>query len=296
MPSPHHVLLGGLDFELSAGEIPLEPVSDPAYRSFIAPETTPAGPSPTHRVAFVVSSDPSFPGPAIFRSSATWSILARDGDRAFEFRDPAGDPLYVATFRPGSPDVTVQCAPRLLSAAGPAAALSSPFRYPLDQVLTMYLLGGTGVVLHAAGALVGGRGIALAGVSGAGKSTFMRLAAGRGGWAPLSDDRVIVRVTGNGAVLCGTPWPGEGQIAESRCGPAKRLLFLEQADANEVRPLAHRAALSRLLRTASIPWYDREYLGSALDACGRVLDAVPSAVLRFRPEADVIAAVERLVE
>ncbi|HXK11050.1 MAG TPA: hypothetical protein VMT70_15490 [Vicinamibacteria bacterium] len=296
MPSSIHVSLGGLAFELSAGEIPLEPAPDDAYRSFLLDSSAPSASPPTHRLALAVSRDLAFRGQPIFRSSATWSILARDGDRALEFRDPAGDPLYVATFRPGSPDVRILCSPRLVEAQGSKGALSSPFRYPLDQVLTMYLLGGTGVVLHAAGALVRGKGIALAGASGAGKSTFMRLAAGRPGWEPLSDDRVILRRIGGSVLVCGTPWSGEGQVAENRRGPAARLLFLEQAGANGVRPLGRRDALARLVRTASVPWYDREYVGSALDACGRIVDEVPSAALSFRPEPDIVDIVERLLD
>jgi hypothetical protein len=158
----------------------------------------------------------------------------------------------------------------------------------------MYLLDGAGVILHAAGALVGGKGIALAGVSGAGKSTFMRLAERRPAWEPLSDDRVIVRL-GNSTTLHGTPWPGEGCVAENRGGPMARLFFLEQGSANEVRPLAPGEALPRLLRTASVPWYDPEYLGNSLDACGRILERVPSAALSFRPDADVVELVERVL-
>jgi hypothetical protein len=295
MPSSSRVTLGGLDFVLSAGPIPLRLDHDDAYRSFLGEDSIPSGSPPAVRVDFVVSHEPSFAGQVIFRSSATWSILAQDGDRALEFRDPSGAPLYVARFRPGSRDVTVLCSPRLLEAEGSTTALVSQFRYPLDQVLAMYLLGGTGVVLHAAGALVGGRGIALAGVSGAGKSTFMRLAAARPGWEPLSDDRVIARMTGESTILYGTPWPGEGQVAENRCGPMRWLLFLEHAGTNEVHPLVPRQALLRLLRTASVPWYDPEYLGSTLDACGRILGTVFPASLLFRPDRDAMDVVERFL-
>jgi hypothetical protein len=295
LAAPSHLVLGGLSFRLSAGESPLRLDLDPCYRPFLRADPAPPGAATAVAVDFVVSHRPSFSGQTIFESTATWSILAHDGDRAIEFRDPSGEPLYVAEFRPGSPRVTVRCSPHLLRADGSTTFLPSPFHYPLDQILTMYLLGGTGVVVHAAGALVGGKGIALAGISGAGKSTFMSLAAGRPGWQPLSDDRVIARLQGAALRLHGSPWPGEGRVAENRSGDAAYLFFLHQAAANDVKRLTTGQALERLLRTVSIPWYDTEYLGSALAACGEIVSRVSSAELWFRPEPEAVDLVERVL-
>jgi hypothetical protein len=295
MPPASRVSLGGINFLLSAEDFPIRLDSDETYRSFLVDDPLPPDPSTIIRVQLGVSRSPAFEGRAIFQSSATWSILAQGSQRALEFRHPSGEPLYVALFRPGSPDVSVQCSPRLLESEGGATVLWNPFRYPLDQVLTMYLLAGTGIVLHAAGALVHGRGIAFAGVSGAGKSTLTGLAAGRPGWELLSDDRVILRVNGGTPTLYGTPWPGEGLSADNRQGALTGLLFLEQGRVNAIRPLVPQDALARLLRMTSVPWYDPEYLGSTLDACGKVVAGVPSAALTFRPEGSAIDAVERFL-
>ena len=240
---------------------------------------------------------PSFEGRPILESEANWSILARDGERAFVFRLPSeSEPYWVARFRPGSAEVSVVCSPRLLATVDGAEALrSSHFAYPLDQILAMYLLGNRGILLHAAGALVGGRGMAFSGVSGAGKSTLTGLAAGRPGWEPLSDDRVIVRLGEASPTLWGTPWSGEGQVAEHRSGEMAWLLFLEQGTTHEIRPLTPAQALPRLFQTASLPWYDAEYLEEALAACGRIVQTVPCGVLSFRPEIGAIQTVERLL-
>ncbi len=157
----------------------------------------------------------------------------------------------------------------------------------------MYLLGNRGILLHAAGAIIHGRGMAFSGVSGAGKSTLTGLAAGRPGWEPLSDDRVIVRVAEASPTLWGTPWSGEGQVAEHRCGEMAGLLFLEQGPTHEIRPLTPGQALPRLFQTASLPWYDAEYLEAALAACGRIVQTIPCGVLTFRPEIGAIEAVEQ---
>jgi hypothetical protein len=289
--------LGGFDFRMAAEGFPLVHEADAAYRPFLlqAPAAPPA--ADTVRVRFEVSPRPSFEGRAILQSTATWSILARGGERGFVFRLPSeAEPAWVARFRPGSSEVSIVCSPRLLEAEGRTTALPSGlFAYPLDQVLTMYLLGDRGLVLHAAGALVDGRGIAFSGVSGAGKSTLTGLAAGRPAWEPLSDDRVVVRAEGSVPRLWGTPWSGEGQVAEHRCGEMAWLLFLEQGTIPEVCPLTPAQALPRLLQTASLPWYDAEYLETSLAACDRLVRTIPCAVLSFRPDIGAIEVVERLL-
>ena len=289
--------LGGFDFRLSAADLPLVYDADAAYRSFVSPG--PDAPPLLDAVAvrFEVSSRPCFEGRTILQSSATWSILARGAERAVAFRFPSEtEPAWVATLRPGGTEVSVACSPRFLETVEGATVLRcSLFSYPLDQILAMYLLGRRGFVLHAAGAIVLGRGVALSGVSGAGKSTFARLAAGRPGWEPLSDDRVIVRVGEAGPTLWGTPWSGEGQVAENRGGPLAALLFLEQGPAAEVRPLPASQALTRLFQTASLPWHDEECLEDALAACGRVVAEAPCSVLAFRPDMSAVEAVEQLL-
>jgi hypothetical protein len=298
LPSSWRVSIGGLEFRLSAGGPGLRLESDPAYRCFAgSPEVGAPAPGSAAESGTAVRIRPFFEGETIFRSSATWSILARAEERAVVFRHPDGGALYAAVFRPGAQEVVVQCSPRLLvDEEGTGPVLTSPFHYPLDQILTMYLLGETGIVLHAAGALVRGRGLAFVGVSGAGKTTLTALAAGRADWTALSDDRVIVRLRRGGApTLHGTPWPGEGRAAENRSGPLAGVLFLEQGAANEIRPVRAQDALARMLRTTSVPWYDSEYVAGVLEACGRVAASVPVGVLTFQPEAEAIDLVERFL-
>jgi hypothetical protein len=244
-----------------------------------------------------VTPRPAFEGRRILESEAHWSILAADGERAVLFHHPSrAEPDWVARFRPGSAEVSVACSPRLLATVEGATALQSGFfSYPLDQLLAMYLFGRRGVTLHAGGALVGGRGMAFSGVSGAGKSTLTALAVGRAGWQLLSDDRVIVRVGEAVPTLWGTPWSGEGRVAEHRAGEMAGLLFLEQGRIHEIRPLTPAEALPRLFQTASIPWYDTELLEETLAACGRIVEALPCGILSFRPEIGAIETIEQLL-
>jgi hypothetical protein len=284
--------IGGVEFSLSAGgQRVRQDVSGP-YRSFLsgAPGEEP---SEAVRVELEVLPRPTFDGVEIFRSEATWSLFAREGERAFVFREPSSaDPLYVARFRPGSRTVSVLCSPRMVGSDDAGRFVESPFRYPLDQILTMYLLAGRGFVIHSAGLILGGRGFVFPGVSGAGKSTFARLAGSRPGWEPLSDDRTVLRFLDGKPVVYGTPWPGEGLVAENRRAPLAGLLFLEKGLRNEVRPIPPAECLSRLFPVVSIPWFDHEVLPEALSACEQMARAVPGAILTFRPEAGAIAVLE----
>jgi hypothetical protein len=289
---------GGFHFRLTAAGPPLVHEADAVYRPFLRPgPADPSAPDTVH-VRFGVSPRPAFEGRTILESTATWSILARGPERGIVFRLPSEtEPAWVTRFRPDVPEVSVVCSPQLLQTIGGTTALrSSLFAYPLDQVLTMYLLGARGLVLHAAGALVGGRGVAFSGASGAGKSTLTGLAAGRPAWEPLNDDRVVVRIGGGvPARVWGTPWSGEGRVAEHRSGSLAWVLFLEHGEVDEIRPLTAAQALPRLLQTASLPWHDAEYLEAALAACDGLIRSVPCAVLTFRPETGAVEAVERLL-
>ncbi len=285
--------LGGLDIAITAEEAILPP-DDESYGAFV--HASRAVPEPEAvRVRLVLTPAPSGEGRTIFESDATWSVLA-DGSRRVILDRPPSGPALAVHFEPGSREVLVECAPEWVE-PGPPRAIRSPVRYPFDQLLAMYLLGRQGLLVHAAGFLVRGRAVVLPGVSGAGKTTFTRLAEGREGWEPLSDDRIIARLPehGEGALAHGTPWPGEGRVAVNRGGPLGALVFLAQGSTNETRPLSPAEAATRLLAVASVPWYDAEHLGATLEACDRLVSRVPAALLTFRPEAAAVDLVERLL-
>jgi len=275
-------------------EAVLPPEGD-AYRAFWSSRAAASGPG-TIRVSLAMVAAPSESGRVIFESQAHWSIRAQSGSRIFVDRDASG-PVLAVRFEPGARDVSAECSP-VWRVDSPTRAIRCPLRYPVDQILAMYLLGARGLVLHAAGMIVRGRAVVLAGVSGAGKTTLCRLAAGRPGWEALSDDRIIVRLPDGTREACahGTPWPGEGRIAVNRSAPLARVIFLARGDKNDARSLPAREAAARLVPTASIPWYDEDRVGGSLEACERLLDRVPAALLAFRPDEGALEAVEGLLE
>ena len=285
------IRIGGVEFVLSSGDAPISREVEEPYRSFVA--AAPSGAGEAVQLRFQLSPSFTFEGKTIFHSEALWTIRARDGERALEFREPsAQDPLYVAVFRPTSSEVVVHCSDRTFERDGSETVLRNLFHYPFDQLLCMYTFSGRGLILHAAGHLLEGRGVAFSGISGAGKTTITGLLRGRPGWMPLSDDRLFMRLEGNAVVLHGTPWPGEGRVAEAACGPMRHLLFLEKGPVHTVRRIGAAECLERLFPVVSVPWFDAEFVEDGLAACARVAERVPAAVLTFRPDAGAVEAME----
>jgi hypothetical protein len=162
------------------------------------------------------------------------------------------------------------------------------FYYPIDQLLMIHALTVAGGALIHGAALVGadGGGYLLIGPSGAGKTTLSREAHALGGRI-LSDERTIVRPRRDGWVLGGTPWPGEGGFADNSVAPLRGIMFLEQAERDELLPLSQARALALVYRCHFPPLWDARASERALDHLERLVSSIPIFRLRNRrgPEA-----------
>jgi hypothetical protein len=220
-----------------------------------------------------------------FDTGSAWSAYAlADGDAAIVMALPAArdTPLLQARFDREVTRVRVVCSTRLLE-AGP---LYNPLCYPLDQLLTMHRLareGGT--IVHCALLDVGGAGVLCPGVSGAGKTTLARQLVARPDLRVLSDDRAVVRRGAAGYRAYGTPWPGEGGFAINAAVPLVAIGFIEKRPAPETTPLSPNEAIHRLVRVASVPWYDRDAAGRAFDGLADLCGQVPAWRLGVPPSA-----------
>lgn len=294
--------LGGFVFRVHGEGVRLESPRSHGYVPFLGPpDERVEGRRVDVRVSRAAEWAPA--GRLLFDTGSRWALWAQGDERElvfFEIEDGgARRPSCVLRFHPRGAEARLLCLPEPGPSLARPGCLRNPFHYPVDQLLVMYLLGARGVMIHAAGLDAGGRGVACAGVSGAGKTTFTRLAMQRLGWRPLTDERVIVAQDAAGGLrLHGTPWHGEGPWADNRALGLRALVFLEQGPVNEVHPLEASASLPRLLRTVSLPWFDPLYLDDGLQACERLVRDVPGLRLVFRAEtqaADVLAlALERL--
>ncbi len=151
-----------------------------------------------------------------------------------------------------------------------------------------------GLIIHAAGGSMHGKGMVFPAVSGTGKSTLSHLLLPFPENQLYSEERIIMRKMNYGWQLWGTPWKGTGEIARNESAPLSALVFLSQAPQTKISELAPSAALRRLLETVSIPWYSQEWTDKGLAVCESLLRDIPAFELAFRPDQTAVQAVADL--
>jgi hypothetical protein len=254
------------------GETALPPLPDP-YRAFL---TTAAGITEVIDLPIAVGRVPELQvprGTRVFTAGGSW-CMDREGEEYVLYYDPpaGGRAWWKARFPADVSRISLSVSDLAFN----------HLSYPLDQIILMFLLGRRGgIIVHGAGFGRNGGGMAFLGPSGAGKTTISGILR-KGDWSPLSDDRLIVRKVGGAYRLFGTPWPGEGLIAENRSFPLERIFFLKQGGENLIREVPPAEAIRRLVTVTSIPWFDREALPAVLDFCDELIGAVRFSEITFR--------------
>lgn len=111
------------------------------------------------------------------------------------------------------------------------------------------------VLFHGSCVAVNGVGYLFTAKSGTGKSTHTRL------WRELlgaravmvNDDKPLIRMTDNGAVIYGTPWDGKHRLSANIAVPLKALCILTRAEENTIRPVTVSEAYPMLLQQVYRP-------------------------------------------
>ena len=284
--------LGGLAFDASSS-LPFHERSDPVYAGFLAGEPC-AGDDVV--AVELAEGDPAPPPGArrIFDTGSAWSAWALEGgDQAIVMARPAArdTPLIAASFDPAVTRVHLVCSPLLVV----EGRFHDPLRNPLDQLLAMHRLAREGgAIVHCALVDAGGAAVICPGVSGAGKTTLARQLVGVPGLRVLSDDRAVIRRAGDGYRAYGTPWPGEGGFAVNQGLPLVGIGFIEKRAAAHCLPISRSEAIRRLVRVASVPWYDREAGPRVFDGLADLCGRVPTWRLGVPADASAVEAVRAL--
>jgi hypothetical protein len=228
--------------------------------------------------------------PRIFLGGGAWALYGQGASRLLCSDPPElTDPVWIARWQGDAAEVVIDCSPRMLTNAEDETTIIDPVSYPLDQVLiTHFLARRQGLLIHAAGVEIQGRGLLFAGRSGAGKSTITRQFMAQGYTGLLSDDRVIVRKQHSTYRAYGTPWPGDAGVAANASTPLSAIFFLRHGSVDRIRSLAPQLALERLMPVTSVLWYEPALLGPMLDTCEDLVHNVPAFDLEFMPSAAVI--------
>lgn len=174
-----------------------------------------------------------------------------------------------------------------LSGAGLVEQTANP--HSIDTVIrivhTLILARSGGFLLHASSAVRDGRAFLFSGLSGAGKTTLVRLAPPD--VRVLTDEISYVRPA-PGYTAFGTPFFGElGIVGENVSAPIAALYFLAKGEDNRIEPMPAAEAARRLLRNILFFAEDAQLVKLVFRSACDFLQAVPACRLTFVPDARV---------
>lgn len=228
-------------------------------------------------------------GKKIFDSGGYWSLFRNDGKLIFCLFSPPSSPfpdkIAVLESNFKSIDIYFKKKPEIPSITTPTI---NPFQYPLDELLMINLLSsGLGLLVHACGIRIKGRGIIFPGTSGAGKSTLANLGRGKKDFTILSDDRIIIRKIDGRFWIYGTPWHGDAQVCSPERAPLERIFFLNQALENRAKGIERIDATSKLMVCSFPTFWSKEGMEFTLGFIDELTKEVPCYELGFLPDKSV---------
>jgi energy-coupling factor transporter ATP-binding protein EcfA2 len=143
----------------------------------------------------------------------------------------------------------------------------------------MLLARSGGLLVHAYGVVLEGKGLVFFGRSGAGKSTVARALPEDG---VLSDELVALRRESEGVRLCSTPFFGDLVLDRRRReAPLHAALSLVQAPVTSVQPLTEAEAMSRLVACVALPVGDPSLEAEAFRVAADLVPAIRWLEMRF---------------
>jgi hypothetical protein len=276
--------IAGLSIALSSDpDLPIE--AEGSARKFVSAEDAPLH-ADTIRI-HATWGDPREPAAAdlAFDSGkGLWRFYRTTSGPRFSFTSPALGtlPYQLASFNDDFTRGEVQVRREIFGERLPLY----PLHYPLDEVLMVHLLAqGRGVEVHGSGIILpDGRGLLFAGQSGAGKTTLSKLWLAEPGVKILSDERIIVRKEADGMWMYGTPWHGDGYIANQGRAPLRRVFFLRHGANNALVNLPRSEAVARLFSCGFAPFHDAPGLDFTLRFLDDLSRLCPCEELRFLPD------------
>jgi hypothetical protein len=159
--------------------------------------------------------------------------------------------------------------------------------YSIDSVLrithSLLLAMEGGFQLHASSAIRNRRAYLFAGVSGAGKTTTVKLAPPDA--VILTDEISYVRRTEAGYRAYGTPFAGEfARPGANASALIERVCLLKQSAKNRFRPVSRSKAIRALMRHVLFFAQDKEFVARILDSVVHFVSSVDVVEMEFTPD------------
>jgi hypothetical protein len=159
--------------------------------------------------------------------------------------------------------------------------------YSIDSVLrimhSLLLAMEGGFQLHASSAIRNARAFLFAGISGAGKTTTVKLAPPDA--VVLTDEISYVRRIDNGYRAYGTPFAGElARPGANATAPVQQVCLLKQGPQNRLRAVRRSEAIRALMRHVLFFAQDHELVERVLDSVVHFVSSVEVVEMEFTPD------------
>jgi hypothetical protein len=167
--------------------------------------------------------------------------------------------------------------------------------FPTDQILLAPALAERqACILHAAGVILGGKGLLFVGHSEAGKSTTVNLFRNRA--EILCDDRIIVRPSQGRFRIHGTWCHGDVPDVSSASAPLAAVLFLRKSAHNRLVPVENPGLIvPRLLACLIKPLVTAEWWEKSLDLVQALVRNTPFYEMKFDKIGGIVPIIEETV-
>lgn len=159
--------------------------------------------------------------------------------------------------------------------------------FPSDQIVFARVLPERGgFVIHAAGMIIDGQGLAFIGQSEAGKSTMVKLLEGVG--EILNDENNIIRRWPDGFHIHGTWSHGDVPIVSNGHARLRALLFLKKSTENKLEPIASKSEVVNMILPRLIkPLLTSDWWHKSMDTVCKLVEEVPAFWIKFDQSGEI---------
>ena len=128
--------------------------------------------------------------------------------------------------------------------------------------------------------------VAVMGPSGSGKSTLAGALMEIPGLEILGEDNIVLRYKDDQFFIYGTPWHLNPKMCSNRKAPLEKIFFLDRSIDPGMKKCDPMQGITRILKTAFIPYYRPETLPDILDRLNLLSSRVPFVLAHYQIGSD----------
>jgi len=159
------------------------------------------------------------------------------------------------------------------------------------RIFVNWLANYNDLILHAAGAAIGGKGYAFIGSSGSGKSTLAETLFKQNHVTILGEDQVVLRYFDGRFWIFGTPWHERPEMCSTTGVPLEKLFILDRESNQVISNLSPSASITRILQTAFIPYYRHDRLLPLIDRLSLLSESIPIYKYAYKLGSDAVSLI-----